>query len=134
MEVYGKDIRIRGRLIRIAFVDGEGYHFLEDPEAALGVLRNSGARIDLFTFIQRISDTAPKYSHTMEWDNMAVLRVSSFDEWMKNQIDFKARNKARKAEKNGVVVREVPFDEALVRGISGIYNESPVRQGKPFWH
>jgi len=134
MEVYGKDIRIRGRLIRIAFVDGEGYQFLEDPEAALGVLRNSGARIDLFTFIQRISDTAPKYSHTMEWDNMAVLRVSSFDEWMKNQIDFKARNKARKAEKNGVVVREVPFDEALVRGISGIYNESPVRQGKPFWH
>ena len=33
-----------------------------------------------------------------------------------------------------MVVREVPFDDALVRGISAIYNESPVRQGKPFWH
>ena len=40
----------------------------------------------------------------------------------------------RRAEKKGVVVREVPFDDGLVRGISAIYNESPVRQGKPFWH
>jgi hypothetical protein len=33
-----------------------------------------------------------------------------------------------------VVVREVPLDDALVRGISAIYNESPIRQGKRFWH
>ena len=33
-----------------------------------------------------------------------------------------------------MVVREVPFDDAFVRGISAIYNESPIRQGKPFWH
>jgi hypothetical protein len=70
----------------------------------------------------------------MEWDNMAALRVSTFDNWMTKQIDFKARNKARKAAKNGVVVREVPFDDTLVRGISAVYNESPIRQGKPFWH
>ena len=35
MEMSGKDIRIRGRLIRTAFLDGEGYQFLEDPEAAM---------------------------------------------------------------------------------------------------
>lgn len=134
MEICGKAIRTRGRLIRIGFLDGEGYQFLEDPEAALGALRDSGKRIDLFTFIQKLSDTSPKYHCTMEWDNMAVLRVSSFDEWMKHQIDFKVRNKVRKAEKNGVVVREVPFDDALVQGVSAIYNESPIRQGKRFWH
>ena len=53
---------------------------------------------------------------------------------MKHQIDFKARNKVRKAEKNGVVVREVPLDDTLVRGITAIYNECPIRQGKRFWH
>ena len=53
---------------------------------------------------------------------------------MKHQIDFKARNKVRKAEKNGVVTREVLFDDALVRGISAIYDEAPIRQGKRFWH
>src|SRR5690606_37779487 len=36
--------------------------------------------------------------------------------------------------KSGVCVRIVPFDDALVSGIVAIYNESPVRQGRPFWH
>ena len=134
MEVCGKEIRIDGRLIRIAFIDGEGYQFLEDPEAALESLRSSKARIDLFTFIQRLSDTSPRYSYPMEWDNMAVLPVSTFDYWMTKQIDFKVRNKVRKSKKSGVVVQEVSFDDTFVRGISAIYNESPIRQGKAFWH
>jgi hypothetical protein len=134
VEVCSKDIRIRGRLIRIGFLDGEGYQFLEDPDATVGALRKLGTRIDLFTFIQKLSDATPKYRYALEWDNIAALCVSSFDDWVKHQIDFKVRNKVRKAEKNGVVVREVPFNDSLVRGISAIYNESPVRQGKPFWH
>jgi hypothetical protein len=134
LEICGKEIRISGRLIRIAFLDGEGYQFLEDPMAALGALRKSGSRIDLFTFIQRLSDTSPRYSYPMECDNMAALRISTFDDWMTHQIGSKARNMIRKSAKNGVVVREVPFDDALIRGIHAIYNESPTRQGKPFWH
>jgi hypothetical protein len=134
LEVCGKELRIDGRLIRIGFIDGEGYQFLKDPEAALGSLRGSGIRIDLFTFIQRLSETATKLNYPMEWDNVAALRVLTFDDWMTKQIDFKVRNKVRKAAKNGVVVREVSFDDAYVRGIHAIYNESATRQGKPFWH
>lgn len=134
MQICGKEALIEGKLIRIARLDGEGYNFLEDPEVALRALRNSETRIDLFTFIQKLSDTSPKYSHPMEWDNIAALRVSTFDEWMTRQIDVKVRNKVRKAAKTGVIVREVPFDDDFVKGISDIYNESPVRQGKPFWH
>ncbi|MFZ3202049.1 MAG: hypothetical protein WA175_12975 [Candidatus Acidiferrales bacterium] len=134
LKIKGKEIRIRGRLVRIAFLDGEGYQFLEDPEATLDHLRNSGASIDAFTFIQRLSETSPKYSYPMEWDNMAVLPVSTFDNWMAHQVNFKVRNKVRKAAKNGVVVREIPFDDALIQGISAIYNESPIRQGRRFWH
>ena len=33
-----------------------------------------------------------------------------------------------------MTVRETPFDEALVRGIWEVYNESPVRQGVPNKH
>jgi len=134
MEICGKELRTSGRLVRIGFIDGEGYQFLEDPKAALEALRKSGARIDLFTFIQKLSDISPKYSYPMEWDNFAALPVSTFDNWLKHQIDFKVRNKVRKAEKNGVVAREVPFDDAYVQGIHAIYNESPIRQGKAFWH
>lgn len=134
MEVCGKQIRTSGKLIRMASLDVEGYEFLESPEAALRTLRNSEKRIDLFTFIQKLSDKSPKYSYPMEWDNMAALPISSFDGWMKHQIDFKTRNKVRKAEKSGVVIREVALDEAFLRGITAIYNECPLRQGKPFWH
>ena len=118
MEVCGKELRIDGRLIRIGFIDGEGYQFLKDPESALRSLRSSGARIDLFTFIPRLSETPTKLNYPMELDNIAALRVSTFDDWMTKQIDFKVRNKVRKATKNGVVVQEVPYDDAYVRGIA----------------
>lgn len=134
MQLCGKEIKIRGRLIRVGYLDGEGYQFLEDPETALGMLRRSGTRIDLFTFIQKLSDASPKYNYPMEWDNMAALRISTFDDWWKNQIGFKARNKAKQAEKKGVVIREIRFDEALIRGIHAINNETPIRQGRRFPH
>jgi hypothetical protein len=70
----------------------------------------------------------------VEWDNFAALPVTTFDHWWTKQIGFKARNKAKQAEKNGVVVREVPFSESLVQGIWQIYNEVPVRQGRRFPH
>ena len=70
----------------------------------------------------------------MEWDNFAVLHVTTFDEWWSHQIGFKARNKAKQAEKRGVVLREVLFNDELARGIWEIYNETPIRQGKRFPH
>jgi hypothetical protein len=40
----------------------------------------------------------------------------------------------RKSQKTGVEIRQVEFTDELVRGIEVIYNESPVRQGRPFKH
>ncbi len=70
----------------------------------------------------------------MEWDNVAALPISTFENWFTKQIDGKTRNMVRRAEKKGIVVREVPFDDALVQGIWEIYNECPVRQGRRFPH
>jgi len=62
------------------------------------------------------------------------LPVSTFEHWWTHQIGFKARNKAKQAEKRGVSLREVPFDDALVKGIWEIYNECPIRQRRRFPH
>jgi hypothetical protein len=67
-------------------------------------------------------------------DNLAVLPITTFDNWWTKELGFKARNKAKQAEKNGVVLREVPFDDALVKGICEIYNECPIRQRRRFPH
>ena len=134
MEVEGMEVRMRGHLVRIAYLDGEGYQFLRDPEQASNVIQSFGKRVDLFTFIPKISDSTPRYSYPMEWDNMAAIPVTTYDHWMTKQIDFKVRNKIKKAAKNGVVVREVPLDDDLLRGIHAIYNETPFRQGRRFLH
>jgi hypothetical protein len=134
IKVCGKEIRITGRLLRIGRLEGDGFEFLADPEALLRCLRRPAARIDLFTFIQKIPATSPAYAYPFEWDNFAALPVSTFDEWWNQQIGFKARNKAKQAGKKGVTVREVPFDDVLVKGIWEIYNECPIRQGRRFPH
>src|SRR6185436_9748259 len=66
--------------------------------------------------------------------NLAAVPISTFEHWWKHQINGKTRNMIRRAESKGITVREVPFDDALVHGIKAIYDESPVRQGRSFWH
>ena len=134
MRICGQEIRVEGHLLRIARLEADRYQFLDDPEAVLEGLRTCGTRIDLFTFMQRLPETMPKYDYPMEWDNLATLVISSFEHWWEMQIGYKARNKARQAAKKGVVIREVPFDDTLVKGIWEVYNESPVRQGRRFSH
>jgi len=134
MNICGREVRIQGRHCRVAHVDADDYKFLTDPQAAIVELRRSKTRIDLFTFMQKLPDTTPKYPYPFEWDNMAVLPVSTFDQWWNKQIGFKARNKAKQAEKKGLVIREAQFDDAFARGIWEIYNECPVRQGRLFPH
>lgn len=134
MNIFGREVKVHGRLCRVARLDADDYKFLEDPEAAIAELRRSKVRADLFTFLQKLPDTQPKYAYPFEWDNFAVLPISTFENWWTQQLGFKARNKAKQAEKKGLVVREVPFDDTLAKGICEIYNECPVRQGRLFPH
>lgn len=134
MKVLGKDIKVDGRLVRVGRLDGDKYTFPDDPEAMISALKSCGTRVDLFTFLQPLPETQPRYNYPMELDNLAVLPVSTFDHWWKNQLRSYPRNRARQAEKRGVTFREVPFGEELFKGICDIYNESPIRQGKKFPH
>jgi len=68
----------------------------------------------------------------MEWDNVAAVPVSTYDYWYKQQLHQNPRNKIRIAQKKGVILRECEFNDLLVQGITDIYNETPIRQGKPF--
>jgi hypothetical protein len=134
MKISEGSFKITGRLVRIARLEGEKYTFPDDPEAVAAYLKRTRKRVDLFTFSQKLPDTAPRYPYFYEADNLAVLHVTSFDNWWNNQIRSYPRNRARQAAKRGVVMREMPFGEELIRGICEIYNETPVRQGKKFPH
>ena len=92
--------------------------------------------IDIFTFIERKwCNTISNVSHswTKATDNIAILKVASYDDWWKN-IGKKTRNMNRKAEKTGITTRIVMPSEELAEGIWKIYNETPIRQERAFPH
>lgn len=134
LKVCDREVKIRGRVLRVARIEGDNYRFLDDPQQMISGLQGCGKRIDLFTFMQRLPETAPKFKYPMQWDNVAALPVTTFEDWWTGVLGFKGRNKAKQAEKKGVEIREVPFDDKLIEGIWQIYNESPVRQGRRFPH
>jgi hypothetical protein len=95
--------------------------------------------VDLFTYANRdfIKGGKPlPYARSL--DNVGLLKVDSYDSWWNNQINKKARNSFRKAEKSGVRVtlfenaRMIP--EEVFLGMWRIYNETPIRQERAFQH
>jgi len=125
---------VRGRFLKTAGLKNEWLDDVEDPESIIGELKRRNIGADLFTFWQRYPDAEPKFPYHMEWDNWAVLTVSSYDSWFQHQIHRKARTAIRKASKMGVEVRIAPFNEEFITGVTKIFNETPFRQGKKFEH
>ena len=134
MMAAGHAIAVKGRLLRVGRLDAEKYVFLDDPGPTLRAIREHRGRVDVFTFLQPAAEPIARHPFRMESDNFAVLPVSTFDHWWTNQLNNKTRNMVRRADKAGIVTREVPFDRELAKGIWTIYNESEFRQGKPFAH
>jgi len=128
------ELDLSGRLVKMTRLHNEHYDYLNDPAGFIANLRNSGVRIDLFTFVSEIPDRSPKYNFHLEHDRLAVLPLTTYENWWKRQISDKTRNMARKAAKKGVEIKVVNFDDDFVRGIMGINDEAPIRQGKPYWH
>ena len=134
VQVDNKVVTVTGRLIKLARVKDEWYgDSVNDPESIIDLVR-SNCRADIFTFVQRIPDNLPKYCYKAQPVDLAVLPIKTFAFWWENQIPRETRKNVRKSEKKGVVCRSTKFDDDLIKGITEIYNECPVRQGKPFWH
>ena len=128
---------VHGRFLKVAKVFDEYWleaEALPDPHYVVQQLRAADHNVDLFTFAQRVPDTKPRFDFHMEWDNVAVIPVSSYETWYRKQISSGRRRDIRYSEKKGVVVRAAEFDEKYIHGIMSIYNESPFRGGRKYWH
>ena len=135
-EIEGRKVIVTGDFLKVAeifdeeLVEGET---VANPPGFIASLLASPLRADIFTFAQRPPETTPKFNEVFDWDNWAIASTLSFQGWWE-KLPQESRKNVRRSAKKGVSVRAVPFDTALVRGIQGIYNETPVRQGKKFWH
>jgi hypothetical protein len=134
LEIDGQVYTVSRGLATVLRLEDEWYEDVHHPESVIAALKRSRPRIDLFTFWQRLPDIQPRFAFHREWDTLAALPVQSFDHWWAHQIKDKTRNLVRKAKKHGVEAREASYDDAFVRGMTEIFNETPIRQGRPFWH
>lgn len=135
VEIGGQVFGIDGGILRTAGLDDDWYDDVRDPPGVIDALKSRGdLGVDLFTFWQRPPDTQPRYDYYHELEDVAVLPITTFQEWMRDRINAKTRNMVRKGAKRGVTVELTEFDDDFVRGLTKIFNEAPFRQGRRFWH
>jgi hypothetical protein len=122
-------------IIKTISLEDEWYDDIENPQAIIDILKSiPKLKADIFTFWQRLPCTEPKYDYYCECENLAVLPISTFDHWWNHQIKSRVRSLIRKTEKEGILIKETKFDDDFVLGMTSIFNESPIRQGRKFWH
>jgi len=123
-----------GKLLTTAWILEDLYTDVDDPELLIKGMKEAGLTADIFTFFERFPEDNPKFDYYMEWEAYSILPVTTYDDWYEKQIRKTTRHSVRAAAKKGVVTRMAEFNDDLVKGIMDIYDETPTRQGKPFWH
>lgn len=134
LTIAGQVYTILRGLATVVRLEDEWYEDVQDPDVVIAALKDSRLRADIFTFWQRLPYTEPQFDFHREWESIAALPVNSFDDWWNKQIRDKTRNLIRNSQRKGVEVREARYDEDFVRGMVQVFNETPVRQGRRYWH
>lgn len=133
--IAGQTYSIKRGLVTLVSLEDEWYEDVREPELVIEALeRDRRVKADIFGFGQRVPNSVPAYQYPMESESVAVLPIQTFDNWWNKQIGSATRNMVRKSQKAGVEVRECKFDDPFVMGMTEIFNETPLRQGRRFWH
>jgi GNAT acetyltransferase-like protein len=135
--ISGREIIVTGKWLKVASVKDTEWlegEIVERPETFIAALKQFPSKPDIFTFSQRLGSTELKYPYHVEWDNVAAIPITTYSEWWEKRLPQVSRKNVRRAQRRGVVAKLAAFDDNLVDGITRIYNETPIRQGRRFWH
>jgi hypothetical protein len=136
-EIDGKVVIATGKWIKTGTLRDEELiegPTISNPDGFVAQLKASGLGVDVFTFGQKLHDATPAYNYRMGLDNFAVILITTFEDWWERCVDPGVRRAVRKAAKAGLEVRVSDLDDDFVNGIVQINNETPLRQGRRFWH
>lgn len=133
--IEGREVIAVGRWPRLATLKDEEWIDsgpIADPAKFIDAVRLSDLDADIFSFPGTL-DAAPFEVYDREPGNLAVIQTQNFTAWW-DSLPQEARKNARRAAKKGIEVRTSVLDDTFVSGIKAIYDETPLRQGRKFWH
>jgi hypothetical protein len=138
LSVDGKNIIVTGHFIKTAVIHAEEWleTELENPQQCIEKLRDHGSnrlKADIFTFSQKLPILKPKYAYPMEWESIAAIPLTSFEDWW-NELPQETRKNVRRAMKKGVIANVEDLHDDVIKGIVCINSDSPMRQGRSFDH
>jgi len=136
-QICDRTIIVTGTWLKTASVQDEAFvqgEIVPNPELAITQLKQWERKPDIFTFSQKITDLSPKFVYHTEWDDFAVIPITTYEDWFRNRIKKDVKENLRRAKREGVEIRTSVYDDAFVQGIKKLYDETPMRQGKRFWH
>jgi hypothetical protein len=137
VRICDRTVILLGRWLKVASVQDEfciDEEIVPEPDCVIAELKRWSCKPDLFTFAQKVDDLSPRFDFHLEWEHFAVIPITTYEDWLRNGIRRGARVNLHRASREGVVIRAVPYDDHFVQGIKDLYDETPIRQGKPFWH
>lgn len=123
------ELIINGLFVKFGRFKNEFYRPINDD--SLKFIKK--LKIDVFTFLSSFPfDDYLNYS--FEMDNLAAISINTHEYWFNNQIPKNTKKAILRSLKRGVEIKEVAFSDKLVHQIKEIFDETPFRQGKRFWH
>jgi hypothetical protein len=133
--VGDREVIIKGRFPRVAMLWDEEWQEggpFANPEPMANAIKESRLA-DVFTFAPSPFDQLGRYSYPFIMENLAAATLPSYQAWWES-LPQESRKNVRRSQRRGVTTAAATFDDALVEGIVSIYNETPIRQGRRFWH
>jgi hypothetical protein len=155
MEATSVEINVKGRLVKVPSVQFEGLTIVtsgkwftvarvrdedwlegevpENPETCLAKIKQGKLKADIFTFAQKIPNIKPRYDYHMEWDNVAAIPITTYQDWWE-YVSTDMRKDVKRAKSRDVIIKVEEFNDEIVKGVIEINNDTPTRQGFRFYH
>ena len=89
LQLCGVNVLTNGKLIKTAEIFDEYWlqrDQLPSPDNIIQELSYLQIKPDIFIFTQRVPDKEPKYGYHYDWENYAVLPISTYENWFQGQI------------------------------------------------
>ena len=105
--IDGRTVVVRGDWLKRTFVQDELFiegDVVRDPGLFVSILKERKLG-DIFTFAEKPIKNDISYPYHYEWDNAAIIPVSSYAKWLEEDVESDVRKAVKRSKKRGVSVR-----------------------------